>query len=343
MHRIVSRCLLLAAWASLLMPLPRTSAADLPRCDVTPLPGRTIALAIDGEQRAAWHFGDDAPRPFFFPFHGPDGGLLTRMGHPGAENHDHHLSIWFAHHDVDGLSFWQDESGCTIRQRFWMVQESGNDEGLLAVRLEWLDPAGAAIMEQDMVAALRPLGDGEHALEIQSTFRPAAGRDAVTLGQTNFGFLAVRVAASLSAFFGDGTLTNSEGLTGEPAIFGTPAAWVDYSGSVAVGRGDERRAASAGITYFDHPANPRFPSRWHVRSDGWMGASFCFDAPYDVTADAPLTLRYLLYAHRDTATDAAERIANVQQAFLARPGWSVRPATSREPHRQWVVARSEEE
>lgn len=341
MRRLAVRCLLLAALTMAFLPASPLSAADLPRCEVTPLPGQTVEFAINGEERARWHFGNDAPRPFCFPFRSPDGGLLTRMGHPGAENHDHHLSIWFAHHDVDGLSFWQDESGCTIRQQFWMVQESGNDEGLLAVRLEWLDHNGDAILDQDMVAALLPLSNGEHALEIQSTFRPAAGREVVTLGQTNFGFLAVRVAASLSAFFGDGTLTNSEGLTGEPAIFGTPAAWVDYSGSVAVGRGDQRRATSAGITYFDHPANPRFPTRWHVRSDGWMGASFCFDASCDVTTDEPLTLRYLLYAHRDTAVDAAERIADVQQAFQARPGWNVRPATSSEPHRQWVVTRRE--
>lgn len=315
-------------------------ADDLPRVEITPLPRHTIEMAIDGQERAAWHFSPDAPRPFFFPFRSPDGGLLTRMGHPGAENHDHHLSIWFAHHDVDGQSFWQDESGCTIRQQFWMVQNSGDDEGVLAVRLLWNDPTGTPLLEQDMIAGLRPEADGEHTLEIQSTFRPAAGRERVTLGKTNFGFLAVRVAASISTFFGTGRLVDSEGREGEPAIFGERAGWVDYSGRVAVGIGSERRDEPAGITFIDHPENPRYPSRWHVRSDGWMGASFCFDAPYDVLADAPLTLRYLLYAHRAPAEDAS--IAPVVAAFHARSGWDVRPATSGEPHRQWVVTRHRE-
>jgi hypothetical protein len=314
-----------------------TVAEELPRFEITPLPGQTIEMAIDGEPRAAWHFASDTPRPFFFPFTSPEGGLLTRMGHPGAENHDHHLSIWFAHHDVDGHSFWQDESGCTIRQQFWMVQNSSDEEGVLAVRLAWLDPTGAALLEHDLVAALRPAGDGEHALELQSTFRPATGRDRVTLGKTNFGFLAVRVAASLSAFFGNGTITNSEGLVGEPAIFGERATWVDYSGSVAVGHGATRHAKPAGITSIDHPDNPHYPTRWHVRSDGWMGASLCFDAPYEITSDAPLTLRYLLYAHRGTAAEAT--IATVVDAFHARPGWLIRPATGSEPHRQWIVER----
>ena len=36
----------------------------------------------------------------------PSGATLTRIGHPGAENHDHHRSVWFAHHKVNGLDFW---------------------------------------------------------------------------------------------------------------------------------------------------------------------------------------------------------------------------------------------
>jgi hypothetical protein len=312
-------------------------ADELPRVEVTPLPRQIIEMAIDGQERAAWHFSSDAPRPFFFPFCSPDGAWLTRMGHPGAENHDHHLSIWFAHHDVDGQSFWQDESGCTIRQQFWMVQNSGDEEGVLAVRLLWLGATETPLLEHDMVASLRPEEAGEHTFEIQSTFRPAAGRQLVTLGKTNFGFLAVRVAASISTFFGAGRIVDSEGREGEPDIFGERAAWVDYSGSVGVGVGSQRRAEAAGLTFIDHPENPRYPTRWHVRSDGWMGASFCFDDAYEVSAATPLTLRYLLYAHRGTAADAA--IAAKMRAFHARRGWDVRPAASGEPHRQWVVTR----
>jgi hypothetical protein len=68
-----------------------------PRCQVVPLPGKQVAIGIDGRECLRWHGGDGAPRPFFFPLIGPSGLPLTRMGHPGAPNHDHHRSIWFAH------------------------------------------------------------------------------------------------------------------------------------------------------------------------------------------------------------------------------------------------------
>src|SRR5262245_63592822 len=84
---------------------------------------------------------------------------------------------------------------------------------------------------------------GETFVELQSTFRPAA--ESLEFGKTNFGFLAVRVARSLSCHFGGGVLTSSEGAVGEPAIFGKPAKWMDYSGPVPKG-------GTQGITYFDH-------------------------------------------------------------------------------------------
>ncbi|MCH8219541.1 MAG: PmoA family protein [Planctomycetes bacterium] len=46
--------------------------------------------------------------------------------------------------------------------------------------------------------------------------------------------------------------------------------WMDYFGPIAVGEGPDRKPAVEGVTYFDHPANPRFPSYWHVREDGWI-------------------------------------------------------------------------
>jgi hypothetical protein len=146
----------------------------------------------------------------------------------------------------------------------------------------------------------------------------------VELGKTNFGFLAVRVAKSLSVFFGGGQLTDSEGRDGEPAIFGQRAQWMDYSGPVAEG-------VTEGITFFDHPKNPRSPTHWHVRSDGWMGAAFCLSEGHTIAPDAPLTLRYLLHAHRGAVHRA--RAAQVLAGFAAAPLFEV--VKSKGPHRHF--------
>lgn len=309
----------------------------LPRCEALPVAENQAVFQIDGLEKIRWHFGGQYPRPFFYPFIGPSGASLTRMGHPGAPNHDHHRSIWFGHQDVAGVNFWTDETDARIRQKAWIAYRDGDDEAVMASTLGWYDGKGKQLIEQELVAALIPMGGGEHALEIQTTLRPVAPAKSIELGKTNFGLLAVRVAKTLSVHFGGGRLCDSEGRQGEPEIFGKQARWMDYSGAVAAGAGAGRKAVIEGVTYFDHPANPRYPTCWHVRADGWMGAAFCLQEGYTIQADAPLRLRYLLHAHRGPYDQA--KAEAVQKAFAARPGFRVGKST--DPHLQYDVKREQ--
>ncbi len=329
-------CLLSLALPGSTLPGQEAKPAYTPdRCELIPLPDHQVSFQIDGIETTRWHFDPKYPRPFFYPFNGPSGSALTRMGHPGAQNHDHHRSIWFAHNKVNGLDFWAENTGATIRQKFWYRYRDGNSEAIMASALGWFDATGKELMEQDLVAATIPLENGEHLLELQITMRPAAGQETVTLDKTNFGFLAVRVAKSLSQYFGGGELTNSEGAVGEEAIFGKPARWMDYSGPVTVGTGKDRRTLNEGITYFDHPENPRYPTAWHVRSDGWMGASFCLNEGFTITAGSTLTLRYLLYAHSGKCDP--DKAAPIAESFGKRLGFEMNK--SKQPHRQYEVWR----
>lgn len=317
----------------------------LPRCQVIPLPEDQVALVIDGQQRTRWHFGPQYPRPFFFPLVDPAGRHLTRMGHPGDWGHDHHRSIWFGHHVVGGVNFWNDQTQARIRQKRWFCYQDGHDEAAMAVLLGWIDAGGRELLEQELVAVIRPrdaapAGGNDSAVDptrpqrgravetllmLQSTFRAAKP---VELSQTNFGFLAVRVARSVSAYFGGGQLQSSEGQRGEADLFGKPAAWMDYSGPVAAGEW-------SGITYFDHPSNPGYPSKWHVREDGWMGASVCRDGPLVVDPDKPLVLKYLLHAHAGALN--APRAAALAAEFAHDPGYVVVKADR--PHVGFEVIR----
>lgn len=314
----------------------------LMRCEVIPQPGHQVAVHVDGIEKLSWHYGTEYPRPFFYPFNGPSGQTLTRMGHPGAQNHDHHRSVWFAHHDVNGSDFWSDTSRTQIRQKHWYRYRDGDAEAVLAVRLGWYDQEDREVLDTDVVAAVIPLSASklsatEHLLELQITARPPRHSREVVLGKTNFGFLAVRMAKSISAFFGGGVISNSEGLVGEADIFGKSARWMDYSGPVATGTGNLRRVRTEGITFFDHPANPRYPTKWHVREDGWMGASFFMEDGLTISSDDPLTLRYLLYAHTGPYDPASS--STVHDAFALRPGFRIRAPKSGEKHRQFEVER----
>jgi hypothetical protein len=284
-------------------------------------------MQVDGVERIRWHHGPSYPRPFFHPLVGPSGSSLTRMGHPGAPNHDHHRSVWFAHNKVLGIDFWGDNTEARIRQKGWLAYHDGDEEAVLGVQLGWYDGHDPKeLLEQELVVALQPGPEGETLVEMQATFRPTA--ESLEFAKTNFGFLAVRVAKSLSAHFGGGQLTSSGGAAGEPAIFGKRAAWVDYSGPVPAG-------ATEGITYFDHPDNPGHPTHWHVREDGWMGASVCFAGPVATTRKQPLRLRYLLHAHRGGVD--GKRANDVAQMFKGRRAFEVVRAQVK--HEQFTIRR----
>jgi hypothetical protein len=318
------------AWLGLLVVAAAVAArGEAPGCRVVPRPDQRTALVAGGPaDPVTWHFGAGYPRPFFYPFPDRDGESLTRMGHPGAPNHDHHRSIWFGHADVQGSDFWSDRTGARIRQKQWLAYRDDPGEAVMAVLLGWFAADGRELMEQELVAALIPDDHGCR-LELQSTFRPAEA--GLELGRTNFGFLGVRMARHLSVHFGSGEITDSEGRRGEKEIFGQRARWVDYSGRSLDG---SRRV---GITFIDHPANPRYPTHWHVREDGWMGASFAMKEACRIRRSQPLQLRYLLFAHDHPAAGAAS-FNRVAEAFAGRPPLVVRK--SDQPHLQFEVRRS---
>ena len=114
------------------------------------------------------------------------------------------------------------------------------------------------------------------------------------------------VGLTIGVHDGGGTIRNSEGAVNEKEILWKLARWVDYSGAIT----NERLE---GITLFDHPSNPNFPTYFHVRNDGWMGASLTFGGPREISPDETLHLRYGLYVHRDMKS--AEDIQAMWQQF----------------------------
>ena len=113
---------------------------ETPRCEVIPLPSSQTSFHIDGREVTRWHFGPQATRPFFYPLVGPESGSsLTRIGHPGAPDHDHHRSVWFAHAKLLGMDFWSDQGDTFIRQQQWLAYEEGDEQTAMAVKLGWFD------------------------------------------------------------------------------------------------------------------------------------------------------------------------------------------------------------
>jgi hypothetical protein len=266
----------------------------VPAVQIVPLPDDQVSFQVQGQEKLRWHFSPRYAKPFFYPLIGPSGRSLTRMGHPDAPDHDHHKSLWWAHQFVGGVNFWEERGGSQqIRQETWVHFQDGPDWAGLVTRLGWIDAHKVRLMQQEMMAIYRPLEKQEAWLELQTTF--FSSLEKLPLARTNFGFIGLRVSAGICARFGGGRLTSSEGNRGEKALFAQPARWMDYSGP-NVGETWE------GITWFDHPRNPRHPASWHVRDDGWMSPAFCLREGWDLHKNQPLRLRYGFHLHGGDVT-----------------------------------------
>ena len=99
--------------------------------------------------------------------------------------------------------------------------------------------------------------------------RLKAGAVPLVLGDTKEGTMALRLNEQMrvrqpKGKVGLGHILNSEGLV-NGAAWGKRAAWCAYSGPV------DGKVFT--VALLDHPANPHFPTWWHVRDYGLFAAN----------------------------------------------------------------------
>ena len=263
-----------------------------PRVEPVLLPEDECAFEIDGAEVARFYFG--GPKPFVYPLLGPSGRPVTAMLHPAdPHGHRHHRSIWVTHMDVNGLSAWEADSPVTMEKEAVTGFMAGAESASWAVRYAWKGPDGQVLLHELRTVTVHALENQERYLDLALEFTVEG--ETVTLGKTPFGFLGVRVTPTMSVRYGGGHVLNSEGKKNEPGCHWQHARWIDYAGPVAPG-------VENGLAIFDHPSNPRYPTVFHVRDDGWIGASLCYEEAYTLEPGAPLKLTYRLYAHAGGVT-----------------------------------------
>jgi hypothetical protein len=248
-------------------------------------------------------------RPFLYPVHGPDGASLTEVGkpHDPTGSHAHHRSIWIAHASIDGHDFWSQRGGIIAHDGF-EAMEDGAVFCRLVQKTRWIAGGRAILRGRRSLTFYRAAADFR-LIDVDLELSPA-GAKPVTLGQTNFGFLAVRVAQSMTVFDGGGEILNARGDRNEQRAHTKRAAWIDQSGPVAPGKW-------AGVAILDHPGNANHPTAWHCRNDGWAGASFNMRGPTTIKPGEKLTLRYRLVLHRHDAVKG--KVARRHEEYSARP------------------------
>ena len=139
----------------------------------------------------------------------------------------------------------------------------------------------------------------------------------ITMGDTKEGTFGIRLGADLSEPLGH--MINSQGAAGEKNIWGKPADWVNYFGTVS--------GQKVGIVVFDHPKSFRHPTTWHARGYGLLAANpfgareFTRDPAKDGSWTIPegksLEFRYRVLIYDGELTP--DQIAAAYKQYAAQP------------------------
>ncbi len=222
-----------------------------------------VEVRIGGKIFTSFRYSQEFVRPFLFPVYSPSGKLLVRKlleNKPGVE-HPHHRGIWVAHGDVNGADNWSEMEGhgyqilkdINVKERNWW--------GRIEAFIDWTDKDKEKILGEKRIITFYSTS-GVRFIDFDITFY---AENDVKLGDTKeAGILSVRVNPSMNAS-DKGIMENSVGGINEDEIWGKKASWCDYSGPV--------EEEWWGISVFDNPENPFYPTNWHARNYGLMTAN----------------------------------------------------------------------
>ena len=280
--------------------------------------GNTLDVAIDDVPFTAYHYEKESRKPYLWPVLSDGAAKVTRDFPMGAketsEDHKHHRSFWSAHGNLNGASCWEEEEKSGWQETNEVTYGSGDGYGWIHAKDTWADVEHKPVCREEREYRFYPGDKGARLVDVQITFTPI-DKD-VTFGDTKEGgIVAFRMRDSMTEKDKKGgIITNADGKTGMNDCWGKPSPWCDYSGPVE-GQGTH------GITVFDNPGNLRYPTTWHVRDYGLMGANpFGLsyftnkekNGDYTVKLGETLTFNYRVYIHRGNAADSkvADRFAD---------------------------------
>jgi len=291
-----------------------------------------IDVTVDGKPFTTYYFGANVAKAYLMPLRTASGLVISRpfpvgndVGHadPHASSFEpHQRPLYFGHGDIDGLNFWGEAAfqkfyGTKSHESFGHLANAKIDavhDGTIKASFALEDANGRVVGAETQSYTF---GGDQQLRTVDCEFTLKADHGPLTIGDTKEGTFAVRLGPELSAPLGK--MINSHGGQGEPALWGKPADWVEYHGTVS-GR-------PVGIAVFDHPKSFRHPTTWHARAYGLLSANpfglreFTKDPNKDGSWTIPegksLDFRYRVVIHDGDLPPA--RIADLYRQYASLP------------------------
>jgi hypothetical protein len=260
----------------------------------------TAALLKDG--RTVWQFNytPGSTNTYFHPVALPGGSDLTWLS---PKDHPYHFALFFGWKYLNGVNYWEEAPDGATRWSNVRVDMQPDFSARITMDLQYRPQKAVqdVLTEQRAIRIASPAADGSYFMDWRLEF--TAGSEAVVMDRTppdtapdgnargGYAGLSIRLARELTnpiiAAAGDiGALAKNR--------HGFAASAAEFSGEIDGG--------AAGVAFFDHPANPRAPTRWYGIIDPsvpfwFLNASLLQLEPYTLGAGQQLILRYRVFIH----------------------------------------------
>ncbi len=313
-----------------------------------------IDVTIDGVFFTSYYYSNENFKPYLWPIMSEGQVTVTRdwpmkeienpTGSEGkdATDHKHHKSMWSAFGEIKLIKSEKDlaksgkdnQEGKVGFTDCWMEEKeagyqhsgevtfgSGDAYGWIHAKNVWQTHEHEPIVTEEREYRFYASPENARLVDVRLVFSPDYGD--VRFGDTKEGGLvSLRMRPDICK--DKAIITNEFGEQGEDKCWGKPSRWCDFSGDIP-GTG------LRGLAVLDHPDNLRYPSSWHVRNYGLMGAnvfgySYFREKEYNkslpengdfiLKKGKPLPMNYRVYVHGGNAETAK---VNDQQVNFATP------------------------
>jgi hypothetical protein len=246
-----------------------------------------IDVVIGGKLFTSYLYGDKLTKPVLVPIRTPSGIEVSRREplveiEGGSMDHEHHVGIFFAVDQVNGVNFWRNTSTPPqIRHVKIMQMACDNGKGRLSTLSHWIDDKERIVLEEKRTMVFLAGGhEDEYAIDLAMDL--TARQAKVVFEDIEEGMFAIRVADCLregdrrggvrpgrplpkESISGTGRYFSSNGDETARNCWGKRARWVALQGI--------RQGKVVGVAILNHPASINYPTYWHVRDYGLFSAN----------------------------------------------------------------------
>lgn len=260
---------------------------------------------LNGENRVLWklNFDSEQDKPYFHPLRTPKGYNLT-LERP--KDHPWHRGLWFSWKDINGVNYWEEDPEIGVAEgrsiiKAVSIEKLKNFSAKIILNISYEEKGVPQITEKRVIEISSPQDREEYTIQFHQSFEiledlrlyleKPAKHGGVEWG--GYAGLSFRASDSLvnHQFTTSSGWVNSDNITG----YGEKERWMDMTAKVM---GSQEYV---GLTIFDSPDNPRFPSPYYVwfakGEHAFFTPSLLFDGPMDLKKGESLLLNYLVLVH----------------------------------------------